>query len=109
MKSNFSAIYHSETLFELLDSIKNSNYRLHGCKSFHQTRDGHKVGGLGNFLRNTLSYEIRPDFLTQSKMLRNLNQKIMGWTVCKKTDVWYIEWQRVAQLLTTCDATSDNE
>ena len=79
LKSNFSAIYHSETLFELLDSIKNSNYRLHGCKSFHQTRDGHKVGGLGNFLLNTLSYEIRPDLninLTQSKMLRNLSQKI---------------------------------
>ena len=40
---------------------KNSNYRLHGYISFHQTRDGLKGGGLYIFLHNTLSYKIRPD------------------------------------------------
>ena len=46
LKFNFSAVCLSETLCDSLDSTKNSNYRLHGYKSFHQTRDGRKGGGL---------------------------------------------------------------
>ena len=38
LKFNFSAVCLSETWCNLLDSTKNSNYRLHGYKSFHQTR-----------------------------------------------------------------------
>ena len=59
LKFNFSVICLSETWCYAIDSTKNSNYRLHGYKSFHQTRDGHKGGGLCIFLRNTLSYKIR--------------------------------------------------
>ena len=43
---NFSAECLSETCCESLDSTKNSNCRLHGYKSFHQTRDSRKGGGL---------------------------------------------------------------
>ena len=42
LKFNFSAICLSRTCCESLDSTKNSNYRLHGCNSFHKTRDGCK-------------------------------------------------------------------
>ena len=38
LKFNFSAVCLSETWCDLLDSTKNPNYRLHGYKSFHQTR-----------------------------------------------------------------------
>ena len=38
LKFNFSVVCLSETWCNLLDSTKNSNYRLHGYKSFHQTR-----------------------------------------------------------------------
>ena len=58
-KFNFSAVCLSKALCELLNSTKNMNYRLHGSKSFHQTRDGRQEGGLCIFLRNTLSYKIR--------------------------------------------------
>lgn len=109
LKSNFSAIYLSETLFESLDSTKNWNYRLHGYKSFHQTRDGHKVGGLGNFLWNKTWFKYKSDTIENAEKSQSKNLKIMGWTVNKKADVWYIEWQRVAQLLTMCDPASDNE
>ena len=46
LKFNFSAVCLSETWCDSLDSPKNLNYRLHGYKSFHQTRDGRKGGGL---------------------------------------------------------------
>ena len=46
LKFKFSAIYLSGTWCESLDSTKNSNYRLHGYKFFHKTRDGRKEGGL---------------------------------------------------------------
>ena len=61
LQFNFSAVCLSETWCGSIDSTKNSNYRLHGYKSFHQTRDGRKGGGLCIFLRNALSYEITSD------------------------------------------------
>ena len=57
LKFNFSAVCLSETWCDSLDSTKNSNYRLHGYKSFHQIRDGCKEGGLCISLRNALSYK----------------------------------------------------
>ena len=45
MKFSFRAVCLSETWCDSLDSTKNSNYRLHGYKSFHQIRDGCKEGG----------------------------------------------------------------
>ena len=51
---------------------KKSNYRLHGYKSFHQTRDGRKGGGLCIFLRNTLSYKIRSDLNMNSDAIECL-------------------------------------
>ena len=59
LKFNFSTVCISETWYDSLDSIKSSNYRLHGYKSFHKTRDGRKGGGFCIFLRNTLSYNIK--------------------------------------------------
>ena len=70
LKFNFSAVCLSETWCDSLDSTKSSNYRFHGYKSFHQTRDGHKGGGLCIFLRNTLSYKIRSDL--------NMNSDAIG-------------------------------
>ena len=44
---NFSVVCLSETWCDdSLDSTKNSNYRLRGYKSFHQTRGGRKGRGL---------------------------------------------------------------
>ena len=37
LKFNFIVVRLSETWFDSLNSTKNSNYRLHGCKSSHQT------------------------------------------------------------------------
>ena len=72
LKFNFSAVCLSETWCDSLDSTKNSNYRLHGYKSFHQTRDGRKGGGLCIFLRNTLSYKIRSDLNMNSDAIECL-------------------------------------
>ena len=33
----------------------------------------------------------------------------LGTIVYKKTDEWYIEWQRVVQRVTTSGTTNDNE
>ena len=66
LKFNFSAVRLSETWCDSLNSTKNSNYRLHGCKYFHQTRDGHKGRAVCIFLRNTLSYKIRSDLSMNS-------------------------------------------
>ena len=72
LKFNFSAVCLSETWCDSLDSTKNSNFRLHGYKSFHQTRDGRKGGGLCIFLRNTLSYKIRSDLNMNSDAIECL-------------------------------------
>ena len=72
LKFNFSAVCLSETWCDSIDSTKNSNYRLHGYKSFHQTRDGRKGGGLCIFLRNTLSYKIRSDLNMNSDAIECL-------------------------------------
>ena len=42
LKFNLSAVCLSETWCDAIDSTKNSNYRLHGYKSFHQTKDGRR-------------------------------------------------------------------
>ena len=55
LKFNFSAVCLSETWCDSVDSTKNSSYRFHGYKCFHQTSDGRKGGGLCIFLRNTLT------------------------------------------------------
>ena len=72
LKFNFSAVCISETWCDSLDSTKNSNYRLYGYKSFHQTRDSRKGGGLCSFLRNTISYKIRSDLNMNSDAIECL-------------------------------------
>ena len=72
MKLNFSAVCLLETWCDSLDSTKNSSYRLHGYKSFPQTRDGRKGGGLCIFLRSTLSYKIRSDLNMNSDAIECL-------------------------------------
>ena len=80
LKLNFSAVYLSETWCDSLDSTKNSNYRLHGYKPFHQTRDGCKRGGLCIFLSNTLSYKIRSDLSMNSDAIECLCLEILTKT-----------------------------
>ena len=70
--------YDFQKLGVILDSTKNSNYRLHGYKSFHQTRDGCKGGGLCIFLRNTLCYEIRSDLNINSDAIECLCLEILN-------------------------------
>ena len=72
LKFNFNAVCLSETWCDSLDSTKNSNCRLHGYKSFYQTRDGRKGGGLCIFLLNTLSYKIRSDLNMNSDAFKCL-------------------------------------
>ena len=78
LKFNFSTACLSETWCDSLDSTKNSNYRLHGYKSLHQTRDGHEGGGLCIFKHNTLSYKMRSDSNMTSDTIECLCLEI--WT-----------------------------
>ena len=69
LKFNFSAICLSETWWESIDAIKNSNYKLDGYRSFHQIRNERKGGGLCIFFRESYTYKLRSDLkltLTQS-------------------------------------------
>ena len=76
LKFTCSAVCLSETWCDSLDSTKNLNYRLHEYKSFDQTRDGRKGGGLCIFLRNMLSYRIRSDLSMFSDAIQYLSLEI---------------------------------
>ena len=75
-KFTFSAVCPLETWCDSLDSTKNVKSTLYGYKSFDQTRDGRKGGGLCIFLRNMLSYRIRSDLSMFSDAIQCLSLEI---------------------------------
>ena len=61
LRFNFSAICLSEKWCESRDAIKNSNYKLNECRSFHKIRNERRRRGLCIFLRESYTYKLGSD------------------------------------------------
>ena len=78
LKFNFSAICLSETWCESIDTIKYSNYKLNGYRSFHQIRNERKGGGLYIFLRESYTYKLISNLNINSEAIEFLCIEILN-------------------------------
>ena len=80
IKVEFSALCFSETWFETLDALNDSDYVINGYKATHQIRDKCKGGDLYIILNESFSFKIPNDLNKSSGVIKFLSVEIYNKT-----------------------------